>query len=103
VRVVASRAHETGAGTYYWYAFHSYYKDPLDEYPNNRIAFGCGGPEKVLMFDLKEFIKWVPKMNSSTGDNRIYHHVHFLEGADGKFALKLRGGQAIDVTMFLLR
>jgi hypothetical protein len=100
VRALASRPHEEGAGTYYWYAFHTYYADPIKEYNRAFVAFGCGGPNKILLFDLSEFLAWVPKMNKTVTEEGSYSHVHFLERKDnGRLELRLKGkSTAIDVT-----
>jgi hypothetical protein len=104
VRALASRPHEEAAGTYYWYAFHTYYMDPLKDYKRAFVAFGCGGPNKVLLFDLSKFVKWIPQMNTTATDEGSYSHVHFLERKDnGRFELRLKGrSTAIDVTEHLL-
>jgi hypothetical protein len=103
VRVVASRAHTTSGGFGYWFAFHAYYADSLKEFASNSIAFGCGGPEKILMFDLKNFVAWVPEMNVSKNKAREYHHVHIFEDNAGRFEIRLRGGKTKDVTAQLLK
>ena len=104
VRAVASKAHESGLNTYYWYAFHPYYRDPLDEYERSYIAFGCGGPGRVLLFDLVEFVAWLSKMNVTEGEDRMYWHVNFIESQGGKIELRLKGGQpSLDVTNHLLK
>lgn len=104
VRGVASKAHESGPNTYYWYAFHPYYRDALEEHERSYIAFGCGGPDKVLLFDLAEFLTWVPNMNTTERDDRTYWHVHFVEGQDGRIELRFKGGvPSIDVTDRLLQ
>jgi hypothetical protein len=104
VRGVASKAHESGSNTYYWYAFHPYYRDALEEHERSYIAFGCGGPGKVLLFDLAEFVKWVPSMNTTEREDKTYWHVHFVEDQDGKIELRFRGGiPSVDVTDRLLK
>jgi hypothetical protein len=104
VRAVVSRPHPSGQSTYYWYAFHPYYKDALDEYSESHIAFGCGEPEKILLFDLREFVGWLPDMNTTEKEDRMYWHVHFIETPDGSVSLQLKGGKPnIDVTDRLVR
>lgn len=103
VRAVVSRPHPTGSGIFYWYAFHPYYREAIEEYKKAYIAFGCGGPEKILLFDLKEFIAWLPKMNKTEKEDRMYWHVHLVEGEAGRMSLKLKGSQQmLDVTHHIL-
>lgn len=103
VRAVVSKAHESGSRTYYWYAFHPYYLDPLKEYEQSFIAFGCGDASKTLLFDLKRFSEWLPFMNKTELDDRHYWHVHFMENEAGHFELQLKGGNAaVDADSFKL-
>ncbi|WP_372522109.1 hypothetical protein [Sulfuricaulis sp.] len=102
-RALVSKSHVGGPNKYYWYAFHPYYKDPLNEYKKSYIAFGCGGPEKILLFNLAEFVAWLPKMNITEKEDRVYWHVHFVEDEAGKIELRFKGGQhPTDVTTHLV-
>lgn len=102
-RVLVSKAHIGGANKYYWYAFHPHYRDALEEYKKSYIAFGCGGADKILLFDLAEFIAWLPKMNKTEKDDRVYWHVHFVEDETGKIEPRFKGGaRPVDVTSHLI-
>jgi hypothetical protein len=100
VRTLVSKSHPHGSASQgYWYAFHPYYRDALDEYGRSFVAFGCGGPQKVLMFDLGDFAKLLPKMNTTEKEDRTYWHVHFIENPQGRVELRLKGGEPpLDVT-----
>lgn len=99
VRTLVSKAHTEGPNTYYWFAFHPYYCDAAIKYRQSYVAFGCGGPQKILLFSLAEFIEWLPKMNTTEKEDRRYSHVHFVEDKDGVIELRFKGGQRpLDVT-----
>ena len=93
VRAVVSKKYVRGDGSGYWYAFHPYYKDPLKEYKKNYIAFGCGSPEKILLFPLSEFVEWLPQMNTTEREDRVYWHVIYQE-ANGVLKLHFKEGAA---------
>ena len=102
-RTVVSKAHVNGPSTYYWFAFHPYYRDELEEYKQSFIAFGCGGPETILLFDLAKIVELLPKLNTTDLGDRIYWHVHFVKDEMGKLVLRFKGGQTpLDVTANLL-
>jgi hypothetical protein len=104
VRAVVSKSHPAGPNTGYWYAFHRDYQDPLEEYKKSYIAFGCGSAEKILLFDLSEFVRWLPKLNTTEREDRMYWHVIFLENEHGKIELRLKSGFASEnVTEHLVR
>ncbi len=104
VRGLASKTHDGGASRFYWYAFHPYYQEPLQEYEKSYVAFGCGDASKVLLFDLAEFVKWLPSMNTTAKPDRTYWHVHFAEDEDGRIELRFKGGdKPLDVTDRLVR
>jgi hypothetical protein len=102
VRALVSKEHEKPDSSGYWYAFHPYYKDPLNEHKKNYIAFGCGSPDKILIFPLDLFIEWLPKMNTTERDDRMYWHVQYQE-QKGTFKLHLKEGAIPpDVTKYLI-
>jgi len=103
-RAVVSKAHLSGPSTYYWFAFHPYYRDELEEYKQSYIAFGCGGPETILLFDLAKFVELLPKLNTTDLDDHSYWHVHFVKDEMGKIELRFKGGQPpLEVSSNLLR
>ena len=103
-RTVVSKTHVNGPNTGYWFAFHPYYRDELEEYKQSFIAFGCGGPETILLFDLAKFVELLPKLNTTELDDRMYWHVHFIADERGKLELKFKGGQPpLDVSANILR
>lgn len=86
---IISRRHERGST--YWYAFHPHQKAQLEEADSGYIAFGCGGPEKVLLVPFKEFARFVPHLNTTEKDDRFYWHIHIAE-RDKQLLLRLKGG-----------
>jgi hypothetical protein len=103
VRALVSKAH-VGSTTGFWYAFHPYYKDALEEYKKSYIAFGCGDAQKVLLFDLAEFVAWLPRMNKTENEIREYWHVQFFDDGIGKMGLRLKGGHTpVEVTRYLVK
>lgn len=111
VRAVVSKAHIAGQKTHvggqntaYWYAFHPSYRDALEEYEKSYIAFGCGGPEKILLFDLKEFVTWLPQLNITKKEKHTYWHVYFVKDEAGRIELRFKGKQPpLDVTLRLVK
>lgn len=92
VRAVVSKTHVGTSHKGYWYAFHPYYQEALDEYTKSYIAFGCGSADKILLFDLSEFVKWLPRMNTTEKEDRMYWHVQFVEDDRGKIELRAKSG-----------
>ena len=103
VRAVVSKAYNNGPSTGYWFTFHPYYQEELKEYKKSFIAFGCGGPEAILLFDLAKFSELLPKLNTTALGDRTYWHVQFDKDEMGKFALRFKEGQTpLDVTEKLI-
>ena len=103
VRCLVSKTHESGDRKGYWYAYHPHFNDVLEKYENSYIAFGCGSPEKVLLFEINEFTAFLPKFNKTEKDGKAYWHVHLAETPDGKMLLHMKGGEAaVDVTKNLI-
>jgi hypothetical protein len=103
VRCLASKEHELRDSKFYWYAFHPHYKDALNEYKNSYIAFGCGSPDKVLLFPLPLFVSWLEKMNITQKADRMYWHVQFQESKQGTIKLLFRKGiSPLEVSKYIV-
>jgi hypothetical protein len=103
VRCLVSKTHESGDKNGYWYAYHPHFNDVLDKYTTSYIAFGCGSPDNVLLFELYKFIQYLQKFNMTEKEDKAYWHVHLSEMPDGKMYLYCKGGEApVDVSEFLV-
>jgi len=99
VRCLASRSYEAGGKTGFWYAFHPYYLEEAANYGKNYVAFGCGAPERVILFELDEFAQGLGSLNTTHKEDRMYWHVQFFELTGGEVRLVQKGGgPGIDVT-----
>lgn len=103
VRAVVSKDHVHKEYTGYWYAFHPNFKDALEEYADNYIAFGCGSPRNILLFKLKEFVEFLKNLHTTELEDRMYWHVHMTRDSKGIFKLLFKSGMpSRDVTNRLL-
>ena len=67
------------------------------------LAFGCGAPDKLVLFPYSDFAPLLPDLNQTHREDRpSYWHVH-IDERDGQFRLKRKGGkEPIDVTHLLV-
>lgn len=93
VRCLVSKSHATTDKTYYWYAFHPHFKKDIETFTDPYVAFGCGAPDKILLYKMKDFIVLLDQLNMTTTQDRSYWHVHFYEINDGTIYLHRKGGK----------
>ena len=104
VRALASKEYVHTHHSGYWYAFHPYYNDALAEYKKSYVAFGCGSPKNILLFQLRDFSKLVGNMNTTEKGDRMYWHVHISKDDAGAYKLIFKSGiPSKDVTNSLIK
>ena len=104
VRLVCavSKRYQRAGKNFYWYAFHPSQQDFLSAGAQSFIAYGCGGPEKIMLIPSDKFLPLVNELNTTVKDARQYWHVQFFESSSGKLLLALTQGRRVDVTEYLL-
>ncbi len=98
----ASKRYQRAGQAFYWYAFHPSQQEFLTARDQSFIAYGCGGPEKVVLLPFSNFLPYVSDMNTTSKDKRQYWHVHIYESTGGKLLLALTHGRRVDITEYLL-
>lgn len=99
-----SKTYEAGKKSNYWYAFHPRQQIQLEKYENAFIAFGCGTPNKILLFPYQEFQQYLKDMNTTDRKSGMYWHVQFFEDEKGNIDLALKANiKNLDVTKKLLK
>ena len=97
-----SREYAKGSRSGYWFAFHPSQKDALESYKRAWVSFGCGSEKDILVFPLREFVKWLPRFHKTNLSDRYYWHIRIRhEGAKWELIVK-KGEERIDATRFLL-
>jgi hypothetical protein len=98
-----SKAYPSTGKTFYWYAFHPHQKDILEKYGTAYVAFGCGGPETILLIPFEWIVQRLPDMNMTENDIRSYWHIQFYKTAEGKMFTNFRSGTKVhDVSSYLI-
>ncbi len=88
----------------YWYGFKRKQQVEIEKFENAYIAFGCGSPDKILLFEYKKFKNWLKNMYVTENEKGKYWHVEFYEDEHGNIELALKASvDNIDVTNNLLR
>jgi hypothetical protein len=86
----------------YWFAFHPSQKERLSSYAKAFVSFGCGSPEQILVFPFEQFIEWLPQLNKTDSDDRLYWHVVLSQVGD-KFVLETKADfENIDVSQYVI-
>lgn len=102
VMCAISKEYKHGNRAGYWFSFHPSQKDALAAYSKALATFGCGSEDRILVFPFKQFIKWLPMMNTTESDERSYWHVHFTR-SESSFVLDTkRDFESVDVSQYVI-
>jgi hypothetical protein len=97
-----SKAHERQNHIFYWFAFHPYQGDFLENSNKSFLVLGCGSKDNVLSIPYSEFKTWLSDLWTTEQDARMYWHIR-IQKERGKFYLDRRKGIGrLDVSRYLL-
>lgn len=86
----------------YWYAFHPYQRDFLNEVKSPFVTFGCGSSEKVVKIPFRILLNELPYMWVTENDKRMYWHVNIFE-RDEMFMLQIpKKSKYLDITKYII-
>jgi hypothetical protein len=98
-----SREYGSESQPRYWFAFHPHQKETLSKYPNGYVAFGCGGPQRVILIPANDFVPWLKRFHVTNLGDRMYWHVR-INCDDNKISLVTKAGETHpDITKFLIK
>jgi hypothetical protein len=97
-----SKSHQQTLYEKFWFAFHPYQKDFLENIENSYVSYGCGSPNNTLLIPYKEFEPMIKNFWTTENEDRMYWHVviHFR---NNKYFIAQPGiekGSMIDITKF---
>jgi hypothetical protein len=104
VRLVAaySRTYGVAPSGGFWFGFHPYQKEFLEQTKQGFVAFACGDAATVLLIPIAEFSQWLPGLHETISPDRRYWHVR-IRRKDGRFTMSRRKGhESIDVSKYLV-
>ena len=104
VRLVSAYSRTYGAAPEggFWFAFHPYQKEFLDEAKQGFVSFACGDAATVLLIPVAEFSRWLPGLHDTVTPDRRYWHVR-IKRKSGRFIMNRRKGhERIDLTKYLV-
>lgn len=97
-----SREHDSKTSPRYWFAFHDHQKSFLSETQEAYAGFGCGSEKTVFLIPFNIFKTWLDGMNTTSGQDRLYWHVHIYVEGNKFFLSRKKDFQDIDITKYLL-
>jgi len=104
VRVVCAYSRTYGAAPEggFWFAFHPYQKEYLDNATRGFVALACGDAATVLMIPILDFSLWLPGMHETISPDRRYWHIR-IKRVNGRFTMYRRKGlERIELTKYLV-
>lgn len=102
VTCAVSKEYPKGTQSFYWFAFHPYQKDFLQEARRGFVSFGLGTADHVVSIPASEFIERLDLMNITEKEGKFYWHIH-IRMVDGQTILALKQGfDDVDISQFII-
>jgi hypothetical protein len=86
----------------FWFAFHPYQKEFLENAPRGFVGLACGDASTVLLIPLADFSQWLPRMHETISPDRRYWHVRIKRNGGRFTMLRRKGAERIDLTQYLV-
>ncbi|MEO0684418.1 MAG: hypothetical protein AAFY76_05055 [Cyanobacteria bacterium J06649_11] len=104
VKCSISKLHDKLSYSQYWFAFHPHQREYLRSYENSYMAFGCGTPDRIVLFPFADFDELVDNMNITEREDRHYWHVHIQERNGQYFILQSKSdtSEPVDITKYVI-
>lgn len=88
-----SKEHKGKSYKKYWFAFHPYQGEFLENFDNSYILFGCGSENNTILLPFSIFKQQQDHLWTTEKDGRIYWHVVIYE-RNGEFEWKIPDNDA---------
>jgi hypothetical protein len=75
----------------------------IEQYEKGFLIFGCGSPDTIIAVPSKKFLAWLEKLNVTDHEDAFYWHVHIIDEGNRFFLKVKKGGDAVELTEFLLK
>lgn len=86
----------------YWYGFHLDDKAEIEKKPDlNNLLLGCGSVNQMLLIPGRTILDYLNKMNQTINQKSEYWHIH-IEKHNEKFILKLKEGEKVDISKYIV-
>ena len=96
-----SREHKRGGLPSYWFALHPHQVEALRKHSKAAFALGCGSVDYMIVIPFDELEKWLPKMWTTTREDRFYWHLVVVDKDGPKLSLT-KPAAPIDLSGFVI-
>ena len=76
-------------GARYWFAFHPYQKENLENSKESFVALGCGSAKTILLIPLNDFKSCLNRLWTTEKDGRFYWHIN-IGNSKNEFTLNTK-------------
>ncbi len=97
-----SRQHMRGNTPSFWFALHPHQVENMKKHGKSWLALGCGDVDRLIVIPLAVLEEWLPKMWTTTKEERTYWHVVVI-GTDSPKLRLSKPEIPVDLTSFVLK
>lgn len=97
-----SKAHSRGSNSSYWFAFHPYQKEFLENGANSYLILGCGSADTTIVIPYSDLKGWLDSLWITELADRMYWHIRLNSEGSSLYLNRRKGSGRIDVTGYML-
>jgi hypothetical protein len=100
---IASKEYVLSGQRHYWFSFHPYQKEYLQQFTKSYVCLGCGSAKTVLLVPTSKWFPWLESMNVTQLPDRFYWHVRINLSSSYLVLVRKKGAKRLLLSDFLLR
>lgn len=97
-----SREHKRAGFPSFWFALHPHQVEALKKHAKASLALGCRSVDYMIVIPFSELESWLPKMWTTTREERSYWHIVVIDNNGPKLRLT-KPATPVDLSRFVLR
>jgi hypothetical protein len=82
ISISVSKAYVSGNSISYWYAYHPYQDDFLNDFENGFACFSCGSADTIIIIPIHEFTKMKDNFTCTFKGEKMYWHVWIFKNGN---------------------
>jgi hypothetical protein len=97
-----SKPHNHSKGFLFWFAFHPFQQDFMEEFDVGYNIFGCGSSENTFLIPYSDFKPWIENFWTTDEKKRMYWHVVIVQEGSNFYLKqpKIKRGEMLEITPY---
>jgi hypothetical protein len=99
---IISKKYDKSNDERYWYGFHPYQNEYLNNFKKAYVGFGCGTSDLIFVIPYLDFMPLLENMNTTENEDRMYWHVVISNNNDKYYIHQpqLKNSTKVEITKY---